>query len=363
VSDGENTTRCDALEDASRRQFLTGIGGTLAAVGGGRAAYNTLLGYGELGMGTNLREQDLRAVVSERLRPRYDGRTGTLTLVVDEDALVVRVDENESERGDESETGDSENGTERTSDATYRLEFDRHDRADAARLDTNLGGGGRLLALFEDTAAIESGDYTFEFSQPGGFFERMAQTTARPDTVAALRGRWDRAVAPDVVESFADVSPRETEALVGGLVEGFREHTTYDVPRYLAGSIEDNVLFGTRDLRQYYEDDVDFRSLLEGERTGIFCWELVYRSIEAFHAVAPTAQTVPVAACYVSDHRHKHAFTGLVSAIREDGDLRLPMTFVDYTHTTMYDDFRMTGVLGEGLAAYNPSHRADDVYW
>jgi hypothetical protein len=50
-------------------------------------------------------------------------------------------------------------------------------------------------------------------------------------------------------------------------------------------------------------------------------------------------------------------------AIRVGGELRFPMTFVDYTHTTLYDDVGLTGVLGEGLAAYDDGHRADEIYW
>jgi hypothetical protein len=195
------------------------------------------------------------------------------------------------------------------------------------------------------------------------FFDRVEAADPRPGIVTAIREKRDRIVDPDVVERFAGANPRNPAALVDGLTEGFREHTQYDVARYLAGSIEDNVIFGAADLRQYFEEDVDFEALLESDTTGIFCWELVFRSIEALQSVRPVRQSIPVAACYVSDRRHKHAFTGIVSAIRVDGALRLPMTFVDYTHSTLYDDVRLTGVLGEGLAAYNDGHRADEIWW
>ncbi|MEF8778980.1 MAG: hypothetical protein V5A36_08715, partial [Natronomonas sp.] len=195
------------------------------------------------------------------------------------------------------------------------------------------------------------------------FFERVGDAQFRPGLATAIRNNRDRTTDPAVVERFADADPSDTAALVEGLVGGFREHTSYDVPRYLAGSIEDNVIFGAHDVRQYFEEEVDFESLLEANGTVIFCWELVFRSMEALQAVPASDQTVPVAACYVSDSRHKHAFTGVLSAIRVDGELRLPMTFLDYTHTTLYDDIHATVILGEGLAAYNTGHRATDIYW
>jgi hypothetical protein len=39
------------------------------------------------------------------------------------------------------------------------------------------------------------------------------------------------------------------------------------------------------------------------------------------------------------------------------------MTFVDYTHTTLYDALDLTGIMGRGLAAYDDRHRATDVFW
>lgn len=319
--------------------MLFGGAGALAAVGGGRAIYNTRLGYGEFGMGTNLREQDLVERVTERLSTEYDETiAGT---PVRSDGSTIRVGTDESDR----------------------LSIADDDRDDAARVDRSIELGGRLEELFVDLAAMRAGEYAFEFYQPEAFFERFEGADLRPDLVAAIREDRDRTVDPAVVEEFADVGPADTAGVVEGLIAGFREHTSYDVPRYLAGSIEDNVLFGAYDLRQHFEDDVDFESLLEADGTGIFCWELVFRSIEALQALPPVEQTIPVAGCYVSDIRHKHAFTGVLGAIREDGELRFPMTFLDYTHSTLYDDLHATAILGEGLAAYNTGHRADEIYW
>ncbi len=338
-ADGEsNESDPEAADTITRRRILFGGGGAIAAVGGGRAAYNTVLGYGHLGMGTNLREQEIEPLVTERLSTEYDERI---------DGTRVRFDGTEIVVGSDSEE---------------RFSLDA-DGSEVAELDRSAGLNGRLETLFADLSALHRGDYTFEFAQPEAFFERVDGSEARPEVVTAIRDSRDRTTDPDAIERFADVDPSDVPEVVDGLVEGFREHTSYDVARYLAGSIEDNVVFGAHDLRQYFEDDVDFESLIEADGTGIFCWELVFRSIEALHAVSPVEQTVPVAACYVSDRRHKHAYTGVISAIREDGELRFPMTFLDYTYSTLYDDLRLTSIRGGGLAAYDTGHRADEIYY
>jgi hypothetical protein len=323
----------------TRRRMLFGGAGTVAAVGGGGAVYNTSLGYGEFGIGTNLLEQDLPPLLTERLSTEYDETiSGTR----------VRFDGSTVTAGE---------------DGGHSLSVAEDDREDAAELDRNLGLDGRLEELFVDLSAFHAGAYAFEFHEPEAFFGRFDGADARPGIVAAIRGDRDRTVDPDVVERFAGADPADPPALVEGLVAGFREHTSYDVPRYIAGSIEDNVLFGAYDLRQYFEGDVDFEALLENDGTGIFCWELVFRSMEALQALPPTEQAIPIATCYVSDVRHKHAFTGVLGAIREGGELRLPMTFLDYTHSTLYDDLHLTMLLGDGLAAYNSGHRADEIFW
>jgi hypothetical protein len=328
------------LDDVSRRQFLLGAGGAVTGVGAAKAAHNTVLGYGELGMGTNLKAQDLSAVADEHLLPVYGEDVGSARLRIVSDGVELRADGDRHLLGYESAT-----------------------RAEAARLDTECGLDGRLTALFVDARDFERGEYTFEFSQPSAFFERVEDADTRPEAVTAVRRSQDREVDPDVVERFAGVDPADTRGLVDGLMAGFREHGHYDVPRYLAGSVEDNVIFGAADLRAPFEDPVDFESLLAADSTGLFCWELVYRSMEAFQALPPWEQTVPLAAGYVRDSRHKHAFTALLTAIRVDGELRLPMTFVDYTYSTLYDDFHLTGLTGEGIAAYDADHRTDGIIW
>lgn len=328
------------LEGVSRRQFLAGAGGTVAAVGGGRAIYNTMLGYGHFGLGTNLLEQDLAPLFDEHLVASYDESFDDVRVWLDDDGVGVETDGSNRILGFEATDGERE----------------------ARRLDDELGLEGRIEGILEDGDALRADEYTFEFHEPAAFFERLEDATFRPDAVAAIRGRFDRAVDPDIVETFAGTDPADPEAVIYGLKEGFREHASYDVPRYAAGSVEDNVIFGAYDLRQHFTSPVDFESLLAADSTGMFCWEFVYRSMEALQALAPWGQTVPVAACYVSDRRHKHAYTGVVSAIEDDG-LRLPTTFVDYTYSTLYDDLRLTWLLGEGLEAYDSRHRADTIYW
>lgn len=320
----------------TRRRMLLGGGASVATVGGARALYNTVLGYGEFGMGTNLKEQDVAAVAEERLRPNYDESLDGVRVRADESGIAVR---------DE------------------RVAFGPGGRADATGLDSKFDLGNRLARLFEDLSALRDGEYAFEFHDPTAFFERLDEGVSRPEIVTAIRSNRDRSVDPTDVERFSRADPSEIRAVVDGLVAGFRDHTNYDVPRYLAGSVEDNVIFGAADLRQHFEDDVGFEALLESDGTGIFCWELVYRSIEALQAVRADRQSVPVAACYVTDGRHKHAYTGVMSAMRVEGELRLPMTFLDYTHSTLYDDVKLTGVLGEGLSAYDDGHRTTGIYW
>ena len=326
----------DGRKTITRRRMLLG-GASLGVVGAGRAIHNTVLGYGQFGMGTNLKEQDIAPIAAERLRATYHESIDGTDVRLDGDVITVSGDE--------------------------RLDLGADSPAAAAGLDSALGLDGRLEAVFDDVSAIRSSAYAFEFHDPAAFFDRLERAETRPEAVTAVRSNRDRAVDPAIVERFAGADPADPAAILYGLVDGFREHTSYDVPRYLAGSIEDNVIFGARDLRQQFEDDVGFRALLEADETGIFCWELVFRSIEALQAVSADRQSSPIAACYVSDRRHKHAYTGLLSAVAEDDGLRFPMTFVDYTYSTLYDDFSVRGLLGEGLAAYDDSHRASEMYW
>lgn len=324
----------------TRRNLLAGIGGG-AAVGGGVAVYNVFLGYDRL-TGTNLLIQDLDPLVAEGLHP-----SGEHVAAVD----GYRIRWND--------------GTVSIRDGDDRIAaFDptTDDPADAGAVDAELGLSGRPLEqLVSDVGDLETGNVRFVYDSYPAFFERVRVHGGRGYTVSALRGR--RTEDPDLIESFAGADPADPEAVAEGLVDGFREHTSYDVPRYVAGSIEDNVLFGVRDLRRHFESPTDFAALVDGEDTGLFCYELTRRSVEALQAVPAPEQSPPVLAGYVKDDRHKHVYTIVASAIREDGELVIPVTFLDYTHSTLYDDLRLRGLLGEGLDAYDDRHRATSIAW
>ncbi|MFD1512433.1 hypothetical protein [Halomarina rubra] len=324
--------------DLDRRRVLRLLGGSVGALAGFKAIDNVVLGYGVL-VGTNLTEQDLDAVAGASFGPQADAVTlDDATLRFDDDTITV-----ESSRGTD------------TLDAT--------DRERARRLDEDHALDGALVRTVEDQRAFAEDAVGFEFSTLEAFFERTRNGDTRPETVERCRGPFFRDVEPATVERFTEADPADPEATVHGLTDGFRRYADYDVPRYLAGSVEDNVLFGAADLRAGFEDPVDFESLLAAGETGMFCYEFVWRSMEAFHAVPAREQTVPVVSAHVFDARHKHVYTALASVLREDGELVVPTTFVDYTHTTMYDDFLLRGVMGEGLEAYNTRHRATRIRW
>ncbi|GAB3032889.1 hypothetical protein [Natronobiforma cellulositropha] len=330
------------MVDLTRRQVLA-AGGGVAALGSGRAVYNVFLGYDRF-TGTNLRRQDLDPLVANGLRPseRHVATVDGYRIEHHDWTVSVR------ERGADDPV------------ATFALS--RADRERAAAVDADLGlTDGPLEQLVSDLRALAAGEVRFVYDSYPDFFEYARSGETRPYTVAAVRGY--READPDLIAAFAGADPRDPEALAEGLVEGFREHTNYDVGRYVAGSVEDNVLFGARDLRGHFESPTDFEALLAGEDGGLFCYELARRSVDAFQAVSALEQSPPVVGGFVLDERHKHVYTILVSFLREDGDLVVPVTFLDYTHSTLYDDLRLRRVLGEGLDAYDTRHRVTAVGW
>lgn len=317
----------------TRRQLLgtLGIGGL--ALGSAKAIDNVVLGYG-VGGGTNLREQDLDPLLAEHRA--FGGRIGDdeAAYHVDRDGLWI----------DRSGAGD-----------WRQYPFD--ERPESLPSDP---GGAR--ALFRDAAALVR-ETVYEYHTLTDFFDRLGGTTPRPLATAALRGSVSEPVAPGVVARFGGVSPADGEGLVEGLKAGFREHGHYDVARYVAGSVQDNVIRGAADLRAPFEGATDFGTLLEKGSTGLFCYELTYRAVEAVHSVSATEQSPPLAGFWVRDRRHKHVYNGLASVVRDGDELRVPVTFLDYTDSTLYDDLRVRRIAGEGLCAYDRGHRADEVYW
>ncbi|MFW6153392.1 MAG: hypothetical protein ACOC42_03435 [Halobacteriota archaeon] len=327
--------------DLTRRRLLTGGLAGLAGVAGAKATYNVALGYDSL-TGTNLTRQELDPLVAAGLGPS-DGHLG---VVSDRDVRFA----------DGHLVVDANGGD------VHVVAIDASGVAEARSIDRELGlDGDPLAGLVSDLVAIEADDVTFEYHSYPAFFDRADELEGRPLAVQALR--QFRAATPRTVEAFAGVNPRDTPALVEALAAGFRAHTSYDVSRYLAGSVEDNVILGAVDLRRYFESPTDFASIMAGDNKGLFCYELVFRSIEAMHAVPAPAQTVPVFAGYVRNRRHKHAFTVVASIGRAGDDVVVPVTFLDYTRSTLYDDLGLRWLLGEGLDAYTTRQRATDIYW
>lgn len=313
----------------TRRQMLGAVGTGTLGLGSAKAIDNVVLGYGP-GGGTNLREQDLAPLLAERRSLTGEFAADGTTYHVDREALWI-------DRGDDWRRYPFEEGPE--------------------DLD------GAALALFDDLRELRSDPDPYEYHTLEEFFGRLEATMPRALATEALRGGVTSPVDPGLVTRFSDVSPTDGEGLVGGLKRAFREHAHYDVPRYVAGSVEDNLVRGAVDLRAPFEGPTDLETLIEKGRTGLFCYELTDRAIEALHSVSAADQTPPLAGFWVRDRRHKHVYNGLASVVRDDGRLRVPVTFLDYTHSTLYDDLRATRLLGEGLDAYGPRHRADEIHW
>ncbi len=338
------TTR-ERLLGTTRRGLLARLAGAGALAGAGKAVDNVLIGYGVL-VGTNLRAQALGPLfteylsLTERAYPLADGRR----LRYAEDTLTVRAG------GAPVARLDLAAATPATASA-----FDaRHDLP---------GAVGPAEQLTRDLPALAEGTVAVEGLGLSAFYDRARAARTRPFSVAPLRGSFFDGATPETVASATGADPADPPELVGALADTFREETDYDLPRYAAGSVEDNVLAGAVDLRQHFETDVDYDAIATDGDVGLFCYEYARRANEAFHAVAPNRQTLPVASAEVLDDRHKHVYTALTTLVRENGELKLLATFLDYTHVALYDDLRARGPLGDGLEAYNDRHRATEVRW
>ncbi|MFH5798994.1 hypothetical protein [Haladaptatus sp. CMAA 1911] len=326
--------------DLTRRQVLSVLGGGGVALGGGKAVDNVLIGYGVL-VGTNLHDQDLGTLARAEFGPT------PFETVVSNTRIRLGGGRIEARRGDERRSVSCS-----ASSAT------------AATVDDELGLEDRPVEqLVTDLAAIERGEFRFEFMDYEPFFDLVRAAERRPFTVEALRGNRFQHVDPATIASFSGADPDHPKAVLEGLVSGFRDKTYYDIPRYAAGSVEDNVLLGAADLRKYFETPTEYEAIESGVTAGMFCYEFTWRSIEALYSVPAHRQRTPVLGAMIHDARHKHMYTGVASIVRRDGELVVPMTFVDYTHSTLYDDLHLRWLLGEGLEAYDERHRATEIYW
>ncbi|WP_256546317.1 hypothetical protein [Halobellus inordinatus] len=317
----------------TRRQVLKLAGSGVAGAGAAKVGYE-YTGFGHL-TGTNLTEQRLEPVARRRLAPTsFTLRLSGSRLAFDGETVELR-----------DETG-ARTATVSVTDAGE----------DPTRLAEPLSG------LVADLRAVERGDIAFEFVGVDAFFDRLADATPRPLTVAALRGGRYRRPSPETVRRFAGVGPRDPAALVDGLAEGFGERTHFDYARYVAGTVQRYLLLGAVPLKRHVHEPTHLDALLDGS-SGMYCYEYALRSIEAFQAVPPHRQSIPVFGAIVRDDRHDHAYTGLASVVRGDGNVRVLMTFVDYFYSTLFDNFRLEWAFGDGIDAYDGHHHATSIHY
>ena len=321
----------------NRRNALKYLGGGVLAASGARVGYE-VTGYGTVS-GTNVTEQELGPLAREHLRATpfdLSVRDGQLRF----DGKVLAFD-------NRAETRASVAVQETTPDA-------------AAAEGEKYGVDAPFRELTADIQDLGAGDVTFEFSSNEAFFDRIEQATPRPFTVAALRGDSFGAPDPETLEAFAGSGPENPAALVAGLATGFRDHAHFDVERWIVFNVEDHVLLNTLPIGEYVSEHTGFEELADGS-TGLYCWEDARRSLAALHAAPPHNQSPPVFGAVVTDDRHNHMYTGFASAIRDGQELVLPMTFADYSHSTMYDSYGLRWALGSGIDAYSTQHRATEI--
>lgn len=331
----------------TRRRLLLGMAGT-AGLGMAGAVYNSVLGYGTVGLGTNLRNQARNGTLGSLLDSGLRPTRGRLILHRDEGRFALEA------------VGDG-----------YVVE---DPSGDLMRLDDpQEGSGGQwrdasiaetIAAVHRDRLAMEGGDFSFAFLSLSGFLERVSRGDLRPATVGLLRGSSPAPASHEVVRAVTDCEPTDVAALIESLADGFAANTQYNVSRFVAGSIDDNLLAGRGSLRSWFSDDTDLASIHAKGNTGVFCGDLTRASMAAFHAAHPGAQNIPVVATYVVDRRHKHIFTGVMTLLRDAADrLIAPVTFLDYTLPTLLDDLHLEPLVGGHLDAFDERHRADYVRW
>lgn len=322
------------IHGLTRRQLLKAIGGTTAAIGAGRVGYE-YTGFGHIS-GTNLLEQSLAPLARRRLEPT------PMTVQLPGGMLQYDGDRIEFHSVDgELLTSVSDDGT---------------DPDDTAGLEDPV------VHLLSDLHAIRSGDVSYEFLPYRQFFNRLEAVELRPLTVATLRGERFRKPSTETIRRFSGVDPYVTTRLLSGLAAGFRSRTFFDVPRYVAGVVETYLVFESVPLQSRFEEPTTIEAIMK-RPSGLYCAEYALRSVEAFHAVPPHRQTVPVFGGIVVDDRHNHAYTALGSVVRESDSLRVPMTFLDYFYSTLFDTLGVARVTGDGFGAYDEFHRATSIHY
>ena len=310
----------------NRRAFIRrgALGGFTLGIA--KALHNTTIGYGQFGIGDNLQTADIEQVAKADM-PALEWRERTI--------------------GDQPV---------RLTPSGIRYQRDGR----WPRIDEDAPP---IVHEFQrDLTAIHADEFTFAFSGIDSFFDTVETADVRPAMVTFLRNSMT--ADPSLVETVTGVSPTRPQPLLTAFVELFRDRSRYDVPRYVAGSIDDNVLPFDANLRDPFEPDIDFELLASHDDTiGMFCTEYTWLVIEALHSVPAERQTPPVFGVQVRNRRHKHMYNGIGSVIRRDDELIIPMTFADYTDTTLIDDFRAGRFVDDSLDAYDTSHRADQIRW
>ncbi|MFW5938154.1 MAG: hypothetical protein ACOCSN_04345 [Halanaeroarchaeum sp.] len=317
----------------TRRRLLAVLGGGALAAAVGRVGYE-YTGFGHV-TGTNLVDQSLTPLVRRRLGP------SPVTIQLADRRL--------------SFDGTRVESTSLDGETIHDVSTAGSDVPDA------IADDDPVTELLADLPILQSGNVTFEFSTVEAFVDRVRRAQARPLSVATLRGGGFRRPELDVLRRFADADPSAIETLISGLADGFRSRTHFDADRYVA-EVAETTLLGRVPLESRVRNSTTFESILEGV-SGLYCAEYALRSVEAFHAVPPHRQSIPVFAGIVVDARHNHAFTVLGSVIREADRLVVPMTFLDFFYSTLFDTLSLRWAFGGDVDAYDEFHRATAVHY
>lgn len=310
-----------------RREMMWRTGQGAIALGIAKTLHNTVVGYGQFGIGSNLISQDLEAIASAKF-PSFRRRRYSQI-----DNNAVRVRSGIAEYEDDGEWREA-----RDADHAAIRSFDR------------------------DVRTVTTGDFSFRFCDLQSFFEDIDPDSVRPAIVELLRGR--AGADPETIMSLTSASLHDAEALVYGLADIFREQTRYDIPRYLAGAVDDNLLPVDANLREPFRPTVDFETLAsQSTPIGLFCTEYTRLANAAVHSIPAVEQSPPIFGLTVRNARHKHVYNGFGTVVSHQDEMVLPITFADYTDSTLVDDFRLRKFVGERVNAFDTSHRADEIWW
>ena len=190
----------------NRREMLKLLGGGVAVGGSGKALYNTQIGYGVI-TGTNVREQDLKPLLTEWMRvDDYRAELDEYAVELSGDTVTVA-------------DGDDAVAERSVTDTTPE---------EGAAIDAEYGlAGGPIEELVRDVPPLRSGEFVVEGATFDEFFERIADADASQFAVGATRDGYDY-TDPDTVAGFTGADPADPERVVTALRAAFREHSSYD---------------------------------------------------------------------------------------------------------------------------------------